>query len=89
MNDTSLGNICSRCGKARIVTKTYQEKVGNSFVTYKLTSCPDDECQEKVDKKLHNENLKRESIQHEQVKRETERQERIKDKRKKKTNISS
>ena len=50
MNDSSLGNICSRCGKVRVVTKTYEEKVGNSFVTYKLTSCPDENCQEKVDK---------------------------------------
>lgn len=51
-----IGNVCIRCGKQRIVVKTWTEHIGTSLVRYTDTICPDSECQEIVDK----ENTKRE-----------------------------
>lgn len=42
-------NPCIRCGKDRVVTKTWQEVIGISSVTYTLAVCPDDACQKLVD----------------------------------------
>lgn len=43
------GNPCVRCGKQRIVVKTWTEKIGNSMVTMEETACPDPACQKEVD----------------------------------------
>lgn len=40
---------CIRCGKLRIMGKTWSEDVGFSQVTYTLTVCPDADCQKLVD----------------------------------------
>ena len=42
-------NICTRCGKIRIVKKEWKETVNGSTVTYSETVCPDTECQKIVD----------------------------------------
>ncbi|MBI3619670.1 hypothetical protein HY214_00795 [Candidatus Roizmanbacteria bacterium] len=42
-------NPCMRCGTNRIVIRTSFEKIGNSTVTNIETSCPNPECQRKVD----------------------------------------
>lgn len=55
----SKNSICIECGKQRVVVGTYQEKVGNTVVTYKETVCPDPECQKKVEKTLARELEKR------------------------------
>jgi hypothetical protein len=52
-------SICIKCGKQRIVVATRKEKVGNTFVVYKETICPDPDCQEKVEKILAQEKEKR------------------------------
>lgn len=44
------GNYCWRCGKERVVTKSWKEKIGNSVVTTTETVCPDIKCQELVEK---------------------------------------
>jgi len=44
--------LCIRCGKLRIVSKTWSEKVNGSLVTYTQTVCPDSECQSKVESEL-------------------------------------
>lgn len=77
MANVSLGNVCSRCGKDRIVTKIYKEKINGSYVHYKITACSDPACQKIVDKKLIDEANKRKAIKKEQVKREEERQKNI------------
>lgn len=41
-------NPCTRCGKERIVVKTWREKIGYSVVTTTETACPDKECQKIV-----------------------------------------
>lgn len=43
-------NPCVRCGKERIIVKTWQDYIGESLVTYTLGLCPDKECQKIVDK---------------------------------------
>lgn len=40
---------CIRCGKLRILGKTWSEGVGFSRMTYTLTVCPDAHCQRQVE----------------------------------------
>jgi hypothetical protein len=72
-----MTNKCNRCGKERIVVKTRKEKVGSSYVVSREMSCPDKECQKKVDDILSKEKTKRDNVRIEQVKREEERKERV------------
>lgn len=74
-------SVCTRCGKPRIVVKTYTEKVETSTVTYTITECSDPECQKLVDKTLKAEKVKRQFIKDEQVKREEARKKVIEDKK--------
>lgn len=77
MAKVTLGNVCPRCGKDRIVTKVYKEKINGGYVYYKITACSDSACQKIVDKKLLNEAIKRGAIKKEQIRREEERQKNI------------
>ncbi|MFC1625763.1 hypothetical protein ACFL1Q_01890 [Patescibacteria group bacterium] len=79
-----MSNKCIRCGKDRFIVKTYKERVGSSYVTYNDTSCPDPECQKKVEKGIQKEKIKRTKIKNDQDKREAERASRIKQARKRK-----
>lgn len=74
-------SACTRCGKPRIVVKTYEEKVESSTVTYTITECSDPECQKQVNKTLLTEKKKRQFIKDEQVKREDARKQVIEDKK--------
>ena len=78
---TMAGSICTRCGKPRIVVKTYEEKVDTSTVTYTITECSDPECQKMVNKTLLTEKKKRQFIKDEQEKREVARRQVIEDKK--------
>lgn len=49
MADTT---VCIRCGKPRIVAKSWSESAAGSPVTYTLTVCPDAACQKIVDSEL-------------------------------------
>jgi len=46
----TFGNPCSRCGKERVVIRTWKEKIDNSIITNIETACPNKECQAEVDK---------------------------------------
>ena len=72
-----MTNKCTTCGKERIVVKTYKEKVGTSYATFKEMTCPDPECQKKIDKVLSNEKAKRQRIRDEKERAELERKVRI------------
>jgi hypothetical protein len=48
MNKT-YSNPCIRCGKDRIVVKTWEEQAGNSTITNREMACPDPACQKVVD----------------------------------------
>lgn len=54
--DKKSTNPCTRCGKERIVSKTWKEKVvnfmGTSYIVYTENVCPDKECQKIVQEKL-------------------------------------
>ena len=41
-------NLCIRCGKPRLVVKTWKENLGYSVVTATETACPDNDCQKIV-----------------------------------------
>jgi hypothetical protein len=60
---------CIRCGKTRIVAKSWNEHIGNSLVTYVNTVCPDPECQKIVDEQLKKKKEKIEAIHRESVER--------------------
>jgi len=75
------GSACTRCGKPRIVVKTYEEKVETSTVTYTITECSDPDCQKQVNKTLLTEKKKRKFIKDEQVKREEVRRQAIEEKK--------
>ncbi|HKB88372.1 MAG TPA: hypothetical protein VKC53_01845 [Patescibacteria group bacterium] len=57
--DTINTSVCVRCGKARIVLSTNEEKIGNSIIVTTETICPDPDCQKKVDGMLSIEQEKR------------------------------
>jgi len=46
----TFGNPCSRCGKERIIIRTWKEKVDSSVIINTETACPDKECQAEVEK---------------------------------------
>ena len=39
---------CIRCGKERVVSKVWEEKIDDSVIINTETVCPDPECQKKV-----------------------------------------
>lgn len=43
-----ISNPCTRCGKERIVSKVWKEKIGTSVVITTEKVCPDAECQKIV-----------------------------------------
>lgn len=63
---TATINPCSRCGKERIVSKTWKEKIqtsfGDSMVVFTENICPDKECQKVVDKELAAQKRSRDKI---------------------------
>lgn len=68
-----ISNLCIRCGKVRIDSRTWSEEVqtysGKTLVTYTETVCPDAECQKKVVERLDAQKLKNETMQHEREER--------------------
>ena len=72
-----MSNKCTTCGKERIVIRTYKEKIGTSYVTFKEMTCPDPECQKKINKVLSSEKIKRQRIKDEKERAELERKIRI------------
>lgn len=58
----TYSNPCIRCGKERIVAKTWTEQVGQSLMTRTDTICPDKDCQREVDKDIEEKKQKREAI---------------------------
>ncbi|MDP3994235.1 MAG: hypothetical protein Q8P91_00180 [bacterium] len=68
-----MSNKCTTCGKERIIIRTYKEKIGSSSVTFKEMTCPDPECQKKINKVLLSEKAKRQRIRDEKERAELER----------------
>lgn len=49
---TTVTNPCVRCGKQRIISKTWTEYLGNFPITRTDTVCPDKDCQKEVDEDI-------------------------------------
>lgn len=72
--DKKRTNPCIRCGKERIHSKTWEEKVVSttgyiSSVSFTETVCPDPACQKIVDQKLKVERDKKKAFDKEREKR--------------------
>lgn len=72
MNDLK----CPRCGKSRVMVKTWDEVEVNSNsssssnLTYTQYDCPDADCQKRLNEELlkkHEDNLKREQIKNDHL----------------------
>lgn len=69
-----MSNLCTRCGKERIIIKEWTEEIASERrigkIYHTLTSCPDPECQKKVDQTLALEKQKNEVRQAERIEKE-------------------
>ncbi len=45
----SFSNPCIKCGKERVVVRTWKEKIYDSVITNTETRCPNPDCQKEVD----------------------------------------
>lgn len=45
-------SVCTRCGKERIVHKTWNEKFGDSIIVNTEMICPDSDCQKIVNRDI-------------------------------------
>lgn len=62
-------NVCIRCGKQRIVAKTWKEPTKGGVITHTTTACPVAACQKIVDQQFAAQKEKREAIEKEKQKR--------------------
>lgn len=60
---------CIRCGKTRILDKSWTEEVNGATTTYTKMVCPDKECQKTVEEQLKRENDRVRMIQEQSLKR--------------------
>lgn len=76
-----VANLCIRCGRVRIVAKTWKEKIVSngivSVVEHTEMVCPNKDCQAKVDKELANRRKKSEEIERNKKERDSARRTRI------------
>ena len=68
MADQAL-NVCTRCGKPRIVVKTWKERIKGSITIHTSTACPDAACQKIIDGKLAVLKEKKEALEKERIQR--------------------
>lgn len=60
---------CIRCGKMRVVIKTWEENTGVAILTHTETACPDKDCQKIVDVELQAKKDKLLALQHKSIER--------------------
>ena len=70
------GSVCPVCGKDRIIVREFKERIGNATVVNTLTSCPDKNCQARLDDRLAKEKKVRDGMKLEAEKRLQERKKR-------------
>jgi len=63
------GNVCIRCGKVRVIAKTWKEKIGTSTLTCSSFVCPDADCQKIVEKVLAKRKEDKETSERERLER--------------------
>lgn len=57
------GNVCFRCGKQRIVVKTWKEHTRGGIVVHTTTTCPNPECQKVIDRQFAVQKEKQDAIE--------------------------
>jgi hypothetical protein len=72
--NSNVSNPCTRCGRQRIQTKKWKEKIATlsgrtTIITRAINICPDKECQKVVDKELLAQKAKRDKIKEDREKR--------------------
>jgi hypothetical protein len=70
---STISNPCVRCGKERIVLKTWTALVGKAKLTYTDTACPDKSCQQVINDEISAQKEKREEIEARKAKDKAER----------------
>lgn len=60
---------CIRCGKTRILGKSWTEKTNGAKINYTQTVCPDPECQKLVEEELTKRREKVKDIQQKSLER--------------------
>ena len=70
---STISNPCVRCGKERIVLKTWTALVGKAQLTYTDTACPDSDCQKVINDEILAQRTKREEIEAKKIKDKEER----------------
>lgn len=68
----NISNPCIRCGKDRIESKEWKEKVGNSMILCTSNICPDPECQKEVEAQLKSKKDRFNAIQENSQKKRAE-----------------
>lgn len=63
------GNVCIRCGKPRVIAKTWKERVGTSTLICSSFICPDSDCQKIVEKQLAKRKEDKETSERERLER--------------------
>ena len=57
-----ITNNCVRCGKQRVLVKTWDELTVSTTITRSIWYCPDPECQKIVDKGIQDKKDKAEAL---------------------------
>ena len=68
-----MSSTCTRCGKQRVVIKTWTEVVGTAQITRTENECPDPECQKAVNSGIARQKHQRDIQEKEKQQRELER----------------
>ena len=76
MINKKAGSVCPVCGKDRIIVKEFKERIGNAVVVTTITTCPDKNCQARLDDRLAKEKKVRDGMKLEAEKRLEERKKR-------------
>jgi uncharacterized membrane protein len=63
------GTLCIRCGRERIIAKSWSEYIGTSKVTYTSYVCPDKICQKIVEEEFKKKKARVAEIQRNALKR--------------------
>ena len=66
-----IATPCIRCGKTRILAKTWKEKLGESLINYTQTVCPDPVCQKIVESELEKKDAKMAALHAKSLERRT------------------
>lgn len=70
---STIANPCVRCGKERIILKTWTALVGKAQLTYTNTACPDKSCQQVINDEILAQKTKREEIEAKKAREKEER----------------